>query len=176
MKKEKKMSKLSWVLDNFHRLPLETDETLVVMLITNLQEENEIVSYDILLKKSGFSEEKMNVVLTSLIGGKGLLKITKTETAVEFDLSALFSFDFETKEKELDQDMIQLFETEFRRKLSKKELAMVKTMLETTDRLMIMYALREASAYQKYSVQYVGAILKLWKERKYTIAQIEKLH
>ena len=44
----------------------------------------------------------------------------------------------------------------------------------TTDKKMIFYALREASAYQKLSFSYIDKILQDWKNKGLTLKQIDE--
>ena len=44
----------------------------------------------------------------------------------------------------------------------------------TTDKKLIMLALREASAYQKKSFAYIDKILSEWKKNGTTVAMIEE--
>ena len=44
----------------------------------------------------------------------------------------------------------------------------------TTDKKMIFYALREASAYQKLSFSYIDKILQDWKKKGLTLKQIDE--
>lgn len=44
----------------------------------------------------------------------------------------------------------------------------------TTDRKLIIYALREASAYHSVSISYIDRILQTWKQKGYTARMIEE--
>ena len=45
---------------------------------------------------------------------------------------------------------------------------------QTTEKKMIIYALREAVIYQKMSMGYIDGVLRDWKNKGITVEQLEK--
>ena len=70
--------------------------------------------------------------------------------------------------------MFDVFETEFGRPLTQKEMQKISDWNRTVDRRMILYALREASGYQKKNIGYVESVLNAWLQKGFTPEMIEE--
>ena len=73
-----------------------------------------------------------------------------------------------------DQDLIDLFEEEFGRRLSASEIQALNDLYKTTDRKMIIYALREDSTYESHSMTYVQEVIRNWKKMGVSVEAIER--
>lgn len=93
---------------------------------------------------------------------------------LQFDLSGLFETETAKSEKAVNQSLYDLFENEFARPLSEKELGLLNDWTRNYDKKLIMYALKEASLYKKVSIYYIASILEDWNKKGYTIEMIEK--
>jgi DnaD/phage-associated family protein len=71
-------------------------------------------------------------------------------------------------------DRFEVFETEFGRPLSNREMEKLSDWNKVTDKKLILYALREASAYQALNMNYIDKILKDWKDSGLTAQMIEE--
>lgn len=161
------VNRRDWVLDNLEGLRLSSDEVVLVLLIDFLNEHKQKISMEVLRQKSGLDEDKVDRLIAGLCARKQL-EIRASRKKVEFILDGLYETD---TAKELDlksRSLIELFEEEFGRTLSNKEMQKISDWNRTIDRRLIIYALREASAYQKKSVDYIDAILEKWIRMNYT--------
>lgn len=71
------------------------------------------------------------------------------------------------------EDLFNLFEEEFARPLTQKEMQALSDWLKRYEYKMIMYALKEASMYRRLSVEYVQSVLQSWKQKGFTPEDIE---
>ncbi len=152
-----------WILDNLNLLSLDAKEAIVILMIDFMNEHH--------LK---ITNEEMNEVL-SLLCAKKYLEIKAANNGdIRFVLNGLFETDVARDEKIMDSSLFDLFESEMGRTLSQKEMQKIAEWNRTTDKKMIFYALREASAYQKLSFSYIDKILQDWKNKGLTLKQIDE--
>lgn len=167
------VSHRDWVLDHLDLLGMDAKETVVVLLIDFFNEHHYDISLDILAKKSCFSMEELNEVL-SVLAAKKYLSITASSEGVVFSLAGLFETDTARTEAILDSSLYSVFEEEFGRTLSSVEMEKISEWNRNNDKKMILLALREASAYQKKSFGYIDHILADWKKSGATFETIEE--
>ena len=89
-------------------------------------------------------------------------------------LDGLFELEVEAIESELDSSLFNLFEKEFKRPLTQKEMETVSDWIKRIDSNLIIEALRYASMYKKVKLSYIDKILKNWVENNVTLAMIEE--
>lgn len=70
--------------------------------------------------------------------------------------------------------LFDIFESEFARPLSQKEVCMISQWASEYEDKLIRYALREALVYDKRDINYIDRILWNWKERNFTCGQYEE--
>lgn len=87
---------------------------------------------------------------------------------VRFILDGLFDTDTDKQANVMDSSLFDLFETEFGRPLSQKEMEKISEWNRTTDKQLIVYALREASIRQKMKIPYIDKIISEWKRKGVT--------
>lgn len=162
-----------WVLDQLNLLSLNPEETIVVLMIDFMNEHRLKITIEDLAKKCNLTSDTVNQII-SILSAKRYLEIKASSKSVKFSLNGLFETDTAKDESILDASLFDVFETEFGRPLSPKEMENVSEWNRTTDRKMILYALREASAYQKKSLPYIDKILSSWKEKGLTLQQIDE--
>lgn len=163
----------NWILENLNGLGLSANETVMVLLIDYMNEFRMQITVDELVKKSHLTQDDVNETI-ALLCAKKYLEIKASSMQVKFILDGLFEADITRNEKVLDTPLFDLFESEFGRPLSQKEMEKIASWIKTSDRTMIQYALREASAYQKLSIPYIDKILSVWKEKGYTLQEIDE--
>ena len=162
-----------WVLDNLELLGLDAKETEIVLLLDFMTEHRIPIDMAALSRKSGMSEQEVNEVI-SVLCAKKYLEIRASAKNVSFCLDGLYKTDTAKEERILDAPLFDVFETEFGRPLSQQEMEHISEWNRTTDRKLIIYALREARTYQKLSVPYIETILAAWKKKGYTAEMIEE--
>ncbi|MBQ1468881.1 MAG: DnaD domain protein, partial [Solobacterium sp.] len=88
------------------------------------------------------------------------LDIKASSKRIRFVLDGLFEANTARDRSVMDVSLFELFEQEFGRTLSQKEMQKISDWNREYERKQIIDALREASTYQKLSLSYVEAILK----------------
>ena len=163
-----------WILDNLNLLSLDAKEAIVILMIDFMNEHHLKTTIEDLAKRTNLTNEEMNEVL-SLLCAKKYLEIKAANNGdIRFVLNGLFETDVARDEKIMDSSLFDLFESEMGRTLSQKEMQKIAEWNRTTDKKMIFYALREASAYQKLSFSYIDKILQDWKKKGLTLKQIDE--
>lgn len=166
------VNRRDWVLDHLELLGLDTRETVIVLLIDFLNEHRQPLSIELLAKKSGLSEDEINETL-SVLSAKKYLKINASASKIIFSLNGLYETNIAREASILDSSLFETFEAEFGRPLTNKEMEKISEWNRSTDKMLIIYALREASAYQKLSFPYIDTILRDWKNKGITRESIE---
>lgn len=147
-----------WVFDNMENLGLSTDEVMVALLIDFCNEKRLKISIEGLAKKMNCDFERVNAILNSLCA-KAYLTIKASGKGIRYDLSGLFEVNVEQRVRIQEGSLFDLFESEFKRPLSRKEMEQVNEWLKVWDKKSVVHALKEASMYEKVSMAYIYKIL-----------------
>lgn len=149
-----------WLLSNFERLPLTSEELNLFLLLDLLKEKRVTTTYEKLAKSLKMSEVAIDQMITSLSKRK-LLVIHLGKKGASFDISPIFSWQEQVENNETNEsEFISLFEQTFGRPLSMSELAKLSDLLKTYRHQDLFQALRTSDAYQKYSLAYIETILR----------------
>ena len=162
-----------WILDHLEHLGLDANETVLVLLIDFCNEHRIPVSLELLHKKSGMSVEEVDDVISTLCA-KTYLEIRASSAEVRFILNGLFETNTARSERIIESSLYDTFETEFGRPLSQREMSKISEWNRTTDKTLILYALRQASTYRHLSISYIDKILSDWKTEGRTVQMIEE--
>ncbi|MEG0176502.1 DnaD domain-containing protein [Anaerorhabdus sp.] len=162
-----------WILENLEVLGLSLQETVLVLLIDFFNANQIQVTMDALSKKTGLTQTEVDKVLSILVAKK-YLEIRATNRQVSFILDGLFDTEVAKTQNALNSSLFDLFETEFARPLSNSEMMKLSDWVKTMDSKLVVYALREASMYQKISMNYIQKILQTWSEKGITAKMIEE--
>lgn len=169
---QKYVNHRDWILDNYENLNLSHSETIIVLLIDFLNQNNISITGDILSNKAKITKDELDKILGSLCARK-YLDIIPVGKEVSFSLNGLFETDIARDIRIAETPLFDTFETEFARPLTSKEMQQVTEWNRMYDRQLILYALRNASAYQKLSMAYINKILVSWQEKGVTAEMIE---
>lgn len=161
-----------WILDNLGALGLSGDEAIVALMIDFMNEHHMPVGVQDLAIRTGMEEAKVNTAV-SVLCSKKYLDIRAAAGKVNFSLNGLFEAETARNENVLDSSLFEAFQTEFKRLLTPVEMQKISDWNRTTDRHMILLALRQASVYQKLSFPYIEKILANWKAQGLSADQIE---
>ncbi|MCR5228952.1 MAG: DnaD domain protein [Solobacterium sp.] len=167
------VNRRDWVLEHLELLGLTAQETVIVLLIDFMNDNHMDISIDALHKKSGFTETEVDQII-SVLCAKKYLEIRVSSKSVAFRLDGLYSTDTAKEERVMDLPLFETFESELKRPLNQREMEKISEWNRKIDRKMILYALREASAFQKLSIPYIDSVLRSWIEKGYTAEMIEK--
>ena len=167
------VSHRDWILDQLEVLGLSEKEVIIVLLIDFLNEHQQEISLDLLHRKTGWSTAEVDQVISVLCARKDM-EIRASSQGVRVLLDGLFETDTARDQRILDTPLFDVFETEFGRPLTQKEMQKISDWNRTADRRMILYALREASGYQKKNIGYVESVLNAWLQKGCTPEMIEE--
>lgn len=161
---EKFVSHRDWILDHLELLGMSSEETVIVMMIDFMNQNQMSITMEDLSEKTCLSKEMTEESISSLCA-KNYLQIKAAGGKARFILNGLFETDVARSERLFDASLFELFEKEFKRPLTQNEMTKISEWNRTTDRIMIICALRRASASQNLKVAYIDGILRKWKEK-----------
>ena len=78
----------NWILENFDKLNLNSDETLLILLIDLCKTNRKSVTYDYLISKLHKTSKQIDVIIAGLVN-KHYLKITNNAKGLVFRSAAL---------------------------------------------------------------------------------------
>lgn len=149
--------KIRYILDNLPKLDISHSELVVVLSIILLQEQGYIVSVESIINQTGMSLVEVDEVVT-ILAGKRYLEIEVKDSAVDFNVDNIFNL---KTENNLDaSDLFKIFEEEFSRLLTQKELVKLNQWQKDYSRDEIIDALRAASIMNKFNFNYINRILE----------------
>ncbi len=149
--------KIRFILDNLNSLDLSGDELVVVLLIVLLKEKNEVVDINNIVSNSQLSEKQVDDIIT-LLAGKYYLEIKVVDGSVDFDLSKLFKLE-KINNNEV-ASIFKIFEDEFKRLLTQRELVRINEWLEVYSKEEIINALRKSSINDGLNFNYINKVLE----------------
>ena len=152
------VSRRDWILENLSLLGLSGNEFMVVMCIDFMNQHGHPVTIETISRKTGFSDEETNEIMSTLVT-KNYLRIRAVNGSVSMILDGLFETDTAREKNLMDSSLFDLFESEMKRTLSSIEMERISQWNRMYDKNTIIMALREASARQKVSLNYIEKIL-----------------
>ncbi len=152
----------NWILENISKLNLDSNETLLLLLIDYFNEYDEPLNINTLSKSSNLDKIVVDDTIASLIA-KGYLVLLTDSGQIIFNIDNIFEAKNEIIE---NSDIFDVFESEFGRILSQKEASIISEWLRIYDYNTIIKALREALIYDKKSINYIDKILAKGNENE----------
>lgn len=149
--------KIRYILSSIPNLNISNDELVVTLCILLLQEESTQVSIESIRNLTGFDVKLIDNVITTL-AAKHYLEVVVSGNQVNFSVDNMFSL------KEVDsidkKDVFAIFEDEFSRTFSQKELVRVNEWMKIYSRDELLEGLRAASIMNKLDLNYINRILE----------------
>ncbi|MBQ3296025.1 MAG: DnaD domain protein [Erysipelotrichaceae bacterium] len=149
----------NWLLENFDKLNLSSDETLLIMLVELCRTNRKYVTYDYLMKKLGRNAKQIDSLVASLVN-KHYLKISSNSKGLIFDFDEIFEFDPEKYEISDNKDLFDTVSEVFGKPLSPTELQKISELSEIYGEKRFIEALRLAEAKRTYKIAYIEGILR----------------
>ncbi|MEF9967236.1 MAG: DnaD domain protein [Longicatena sp.] len=168
---EKFINRRDWILTHLGELSIDSDETMVLLLIDFMNEHRIMVNHGILANKLKKDADDIDNILSQL-SAKGYLNLNFKDGSVRFEIDGVFDQGQE-KAMAFNDSLFELFESEFARPLSQMELQRIADWLQTYDQKLISYALREALTYEHKNFDYIERILVEWKKRDFHVEDYE---
>ena len=135
-----------------------TWQGLILLLIDYYQEGRQVVTMENLAMQCHLDLEEIDAAIDDLVKMDYLVISTKNRK-VYFDISGVFE---DRPKLEVSRDLFEVFEEEFGRPLSQKEMIAISQWQQGYDSKTIIKALREAVIQEKLSTSYIDRILENW--------------
>lgn len=161
-----------WIFEHLEDFHLDSDETLVLIVMNYLMETNQTIDPDILCAKTNLSANRLDQCLSSL-SEKGYFTYGMKNKQLVFSLDGLFEYKPQKEQKIFSKTLFTQFSDEFGRPLSSSEMDRLIELQNQFEESMILHALDEASAYNKRSLNYIEAILANWQRKGLDAQDIE---
>ena len=155
---ERYFSRRDWLLENMNRLEVSPLQGLILLLIDYYQEGRQVVTMENLAMQCHFDLEEIDAAIDDLVK-MDYLVISSKNRKVYFDISGVFE---DRPKLEVSRDLFEVFEGEFGRPLSQKEMIAISQWQSAYDSKTIIKALREAVIQDKMSTSYIDRILENW--------------
>ncbi|MBQ4252476.1 MAG: helix-turn-helix domain-containing protein, partial [Erysipelotrichaceae bacterium] len=91
---ENYVSRRDWILDNLNRLPVTSEQALILLMIDFDNQHGRSISLDALCQQTGLSIQQVDKAVSDL-NKKGYLKITTKSRRIVFDISGIFEWEEE---------------------------------------------------------------------------------
>ena len=157
--KESYFDRKNWILENFDKLNLSSDETLLLLLIELFKTNKKPISYELLTKKLNKNEKEVDKIIASLVS-KQYLKLSTNSKGLVFDIDGIFEFDPEKYEISENKDLYDTVSEVFNKPLSPSELQKMNDLLDQYGQNKFIQALRIAEAQKKLKMSYIEGILR----------------
>lgn len=150
--------KEAWIIENFDKLNLNSEEVLLLFLIIHATKNNIPLSYEYLCKKMNKTNKGLDKILSNLVG-RHYLSIESDKNGIVFNVDGIFEFDTEKYDLLDSEDVYQTIELVFGRPLSSTELQKTSDLIEKYGQNALLDALRIADARRNLKMPYIEGIL-----------------
>jgi len=157
--KESYFDRKNWILENFDKLNLNTDETMLILLIDLCKQSRKAVTYDYLMQKLHKNTKDIDKMIASLVA-KHYLKLSTNAKGLIFDIDGIFEFDPEKYEIQENRDLYDTVSEIFGKPLSSSEMQKMNDLIEEYGQKEFMQALRVSEAQRKVKMSYIEGILR----------------
>ena len=157
--KESYFDRKNWILENFDKLNLNSDETLLILLVDLCRTSKKTITYEYLTKKLSKTNKEIDKIIASLVN-KHYLKLSTNTKGLVFDIENIFEFDPEKYEISENKDLYDTVSEVFNKPLSSTDLQKMNDLIEEYGQKNFMQALRVAEAQKKLRMSYVEGILR----------------
>lgn len=157
--KQSFFNRKNWILENFDKLSLNSDEVLLLLLIELAKDNHLQVNYEYLKQKMSLSSEAIDKVIASLVN-KTYLTIKPTSKGILFDIDSLFEFDPAKYETIDAKDVYSVAEELIKRPLSPNEVQKISDLIVEFGQDAVIDGFRVAEAYRKPSIAYVESVIR----------------
>ncbi|MEG0265431.1 MAG: DnaD domain protein [Erysipelotrichaceae bacterium] len=169
---ESYINRRSYIMERLEDIAVNGEEAMTIMLIDYFNEQKINIDHVTLAKKLKKNNDEIDELLSTLTT-RGYLQVLYESGKIVFNIDGIFTSESKTKTA-FDESLFNLFENEFGRPLTQKELECLSDWTSTYEQKLIIYALREAVIYNKKHFDYIERILSDWKTKKLSVEQIEK--
>lgn len=157
--KEAFFDRRAWILENFDKLNLTSDETLVVLLIDYARISNTEINNNYLANKLKKDTKEIDSIISSLVA-KGFLSIEAGSKGVVFNIDSLFDEDLVKMEQLDNKDVYDIYSDLIGKPATVSEMEKINDLISEYGDNKVKDAMRIAEAYRKYNLSYIESILR----------------
>ena len=157
--KESYFDRKNWILENFDKLNLNSNETLLILLIDLYKSHKKSITYELLIEKLKLNNKEIDKIIAGLVN-KHYLKLSTNSRGLVFDIDGLFDFDPDKYEISENKDLYDMVSDIFGKPLSLSELQKMNDLLDIYGNKKFIQALRIAEAQKKIKMSYIEGILR----------------
>lgn len=157
--KESYFNSRNWILENFEKLNLNSDEVLLLLLIDFCKENKKAINYDFLTNKLNKNTKEVDKIIASLVS-KHYLKLSTNSKGLVFDIDEIFEFDPEKYEISENKNLYETLSDVFNKPLSQTELQKTNDLVNEYGEKKFLEAVRIAEANRKLRIAYIEGILR----------------
>ncbi len=157
--KESYFDSQNWILENFSKLNLSSDETLLLLLIDLYKKNRRQLSYEVLCDKLGYDVPRIDKIIASLVE-KHYLQISTNSRGLVFDIDSIFEFDPEKYEISENGDIYDQISSIFNKMLSPTDMQKISDLVDEFGQLKFMEAVRVAEANRVLKMSYIEGVLR----------------
>lgn len=157
--KEAYFDKRTWILENFDKLNLTSDETLVLLLIDYAKDANIEINNSYLADKLKKTSNDVDIIISGLVA-KNYLNIKADVNGIDFNIDSVFDADL-TKIEEIDnKDVYDIYSDLIGKPLTPNDMMKINDLISEYGDNKVIDAIRVAEAYRKLNLNYIEGILK----------------
>lgn len=165
------VNRRNWLLENMNELDCTLEEAYMLLLLDYCNEFNKEINLEALASYTNTQVKHVDVLLNKLMV-KGYVNVKTIQGKIVFDLSAVFDA-HQRKPMEVPTDIFELFEGEFKRPLTEKEMTQLSIWSKKHHPKLIVHALKEALIQNKVAFAYINRILENWKMENKTFKDFD---
>lgn len=163
--KESYFNRKNWLLENFDKLNLSSDELVLILLIELCKESKKVITYEYLTNKMHKSSKDIDNIIASLVS-KHYLKLNTNSKGLVFDIDEIFEFDPEKYEISDNKNLYDTLGDLFGKPLTPSELQKVNDLINEYGEANFKYAVRVAEAQRKLKLPYIEGVLRNESKRQ----------
>ena len=157
--KESYFDRQNWILENYDKLNLTSDETLFLLLVELGRRTHQQISDEYLSHKLDKTNKEVDKMIADLVS-RHYLKLSADANGLVFDIDEIFEFDPNRYDIVEEKDLYDIVSDVFNKPLSLTELQKMNDLLEKYGDKKFIEALRIAEAQRKLSMSYIEGILR----------------
>lgn len=161
--KESYFNRKNWILENFEKLNLNSDEVVLLMLVELSKENKTSLTYEYFTKKLHLDIKTIDKILASLVS-KHYLEISTNSKGLVLNDDNLFEFDPEKYELVINSDLFDNLSEVFAKSLTASEMKKVNELVNEYGENNFIEAVRIAEAKRKLRLSYIEGILRNEKQ------------
>lgn len=144
-----------WLIHHYHRLNINSNELLLLLVIDGANQKNQEISYEYLKEMTKMTVNQIDKCIGNLTK-LNYLKIKPIRKRIDYNIDGVFRKEFEDHSD--SAQIVSLVEETFGRPLSQNELATLSALQDKVSDEMIIFAIRQTVIQNKLSMSYLEKV------------------